>query len=206
MTAEDAPSVGRLLSFSDAVFAIAITLLALELRIPEIPHATSARELVRALRGADAQFLTYGITFAVIGVYWLGHHRMFRHIAGHHRRLAELNLLILFAVSFLPFPANLLGRYPDNRTAVIIYGSNLAAVSAASAALWLYAMRAGLTEANLDPTLGRYLLLRPLVTGAVFLVSIGVAFASTTCATRTWYAAFVVFLAMRRAFPAAVRD
>jgi uncharacterized membrane protein len=96
----DAPSVGRLISFSDAVFAIAITLLALQLRVPEIRHKTSANDLSRALGDLSGQFFTYGITFALIGIYWLGHHRMFQRIVSSNRRLAQVNLLFLLTVSF----------------------------------------------------------------------------------------------------------
>ena len=197
----DAPSVGRLMSFSDAVIAIAITLLALQLRVPTIKHAKSGSELWHALSDVASQFSTYGITFALIGIYWLGHHRAFRHITGHDRHLAELNLLFLFTISFLPFPADLLGHYPNNRTAVVIYGGNLAAVSMAAAGLWLYALRANLTEPDLDPRVARSFALRPLLTGVIFLVSIGLAFVSVNAGARLWLLAFPILLVIRRAYP-----
>ena len=193
----DAPSVTRLMSFSDGVFAIAITLLALQLRVPTIRDSHSAQELWRALADLSSQFFTYGITFALIGVYWLGHHRAFQHITGHNRRLAELNLLFLFTVSFLPFPAGLLGRYPQNRTAVIVYAGTLAAVTITSAILWMYAVHADLTEPGLSPRLRYYLMVRPLAVAGVFLASIGVAFVSTIAATRLWLFAFPALLLVR---------
>jgi uncharacterized membrane protein len=193
----DGPSVGRLNSFSDAVFAIAITLLALQLRVPEIKHKTSASELSRALGDLSGQFFTYGITFALIGIYWLGHHRMFQHIDRSTRRLAQVNLLFLLTVSFLPFPADLLGHYPENRTAVIVYAATLAAVTLMSAAVWTYAVHAGLTEPNLDKRYRYYFTVRPLVIAAVFLGSIGVAFVNVTAASRLWFVAFPALLVMR---------
>ena len=193
----DAPSVIRLMSFSDAVFAIAITLLALQLRIPTIRDSRSADELSRALANLSGQFFTYGITFVLVGIYWLSHHRMFRHITGHNRRLAELNLLFLFTVSFLPYPAGLLGRYPENRTAVILYAGTLAGVTITSAILWLYAVRAGLTEPELNPRLRYYFSVRQLAVAVLFLVSIGVAFVSVSAASRLWFLAFPLLLAVR---------
>jgi uncharacterized membrane protein len=197
----ETPSISRLVSFSDAVFAIAITLLALQLRVPTIKDSHSARELSHALADVDGQFFTYGITFTLIGLYWLAHHRIFQYIVGHDRRLAELNLLFLFTISFLPFPADLLGHYPSNRTAVIVYAGNLAAVSAASATLWVYATRAHLTDPSLSPRLARYFVLRPIVTGAVFLASIGVAFLSADAGARLWLLAFPALLLVRRLYP-----
>jgi uncharacterized membrane protein len=193
----DAPSVVRLVSFSDAVFAIAITLLAIQLRVPEIKDPKSGHELSRALGDLSGQFFTYGITFVLIGVYWLGHHRMFQHITRHNRRLAELNLLFLFTISFMPFPADLLGRYPHNRTAVIVYASTLTVVTLMSVALWEYAVRAGLTEPDLNPRFRYYFTLRPLVIAAVFAASIGVAFVNVTAASRLWFVAFPALLVMR---------
>ncbi len=197
----DAPSVNRLISFSDAVFAIAITLLAIQLRVPAIKHSTSADELARALGDLSGQFFTYGITFVLIGIYWLGHHRMFQHISGHNRRLAELNLLFLFTVSFLPFPADLLGHYPNNRTAVVVYASSLAAVTLMSVAIWVYATRAGLTEPDLNPRFRYYFTIRPLVIAVVFLASIGVAFVNVRIATRLWFLAFPALLVGRLLSP-----
>src|SRR3954447_18632969 len=76
----DAPSVSRLVMFSDAVFAIAITLLALQPRVPEIKDPKSASQLARALGDLSSEFITYLITFTLIGTYWLAHHRVFEHI------------------------------------------------------------------------------------------------------------------------------
>ena len=197
----DAPSVVRLVSFSDAVFAIAITLLAIQLRVPEIKHSKSASELSRALGDLSGQFFTYGITFALIGIFWLGHHRMFQHITGHNRRLAELNLLLLFTVSFIPFPADLLGHYPENRTAVIVYASTLAAATLMSSVVWVYAVRADLTEPGLSPRFRNYFAIRPLLVAAVFLVSIGVAFVNVTAASRLWFLAFPALPVMRLVSP-----
>jgi uncharacterized membrane protein len=197
---DDAPSVARVVTFSDAVFAIAITLLALQLSVPTIKHADSASELSRALSDAGSHFFTYGITFALIGLGWLAHHRIFQHITGHSRRLAELNLLLLFTVSFLPFPADLLGHYPDNRTAVIIYAANLAAVSLASGAIWLYAVRAGLTGPEVTPRMRRYFLLRPAITAFVFLLSIAVSFVDVHAALPLWVLAFPALWILRRTY------
>jgi uncharacterized membrane protein len=130
-------------------------------------------------------------------VYWLGHHRIFRYIIGHNRRLAELNLLFLLTISFLPFPADLFGRYPENRTALIVYAGALGAATLMSAVIWIYAVHAGLTEPDLQPRLRYYFMIRPLAIAAVFLVSIGVAFVNVKAAARLWLIAFPALLLVR---------
>ena len=194
-------SVGRLVTFSDAVFAIAITLLALQLRVPSIKDPKSASQLSHALSDNHSEFFTYGLTFAIIGLYWLAHHRSFQYIVKSDRRLAELNLLFLLTISFLPFPADLLGHYSDNRTAVIFYAASLAATSLMSLALWLYAVHAHLTTADLDRRESRYLGLRAAVPAAVFLASIPLAFVSLSTASSVWFLAFIGLILLRHRSP-----
>ncbi|HEX4539074.1 MAG TPA: TMEM175 family protein [Acidimicrobiales bacterium] len=192
---DDSPSVARLVSFSDGVFAIAITLLAFQLRVPKVDNGFSASQLANAL-GHDAhQFVVYGISFAIIGQFWVIHHRAFHHLSGHDRWLAYANLVFLFSLSFLPFSANLFGEYRDNRTAVILYGASLAAVSLTFALVWFTAVLRGFVESSTDPRLVHMLSWRAALVPAAFIGSTVLAlFASRTVVEYSWLAVILVFI------------
>ncbi|MBK7916581.1 MAG: DUF1211 domain-containing protein [Chloroflexi bacterium] len=92
------------LFFSDAVFAIAITLLALEIRLPPLPETATNVQLLAALGALWPRYLSYIISFLAIGMMWLSHHRAFRHVHRYSDRLILLNILFLLLIGFLPFP------------------------------------------------------------------------------------------------------
>jgi uncharacterized membrane protein len=117
---EAGTDVERLVFFSDAVFAIAITLLALEIRLPEL-HDPSAAGLSEALLGLWPKFSSFAISFWIVGTLWLGHHRIFHHIKRYDRRLLLINLLLLMWVALMPFSGSLLGEYGGYRVSVIVY-------------------------------------------------------------------------------------
>ncbi len=198
---DDSPSVARLVSFSDGVIAIAITLLAFQLRIPKLANSQSASELANAL-GHDAhQYVVYGVSFAIIGQYWVIHHRAFHHLLGHDRLLAYVNLLFLFTISFLPFSSNLFGQYRDNRTAVIIYASSLAAVSLAFGLVWFTAVLRGFVDPSADPRLIRMLSWRAALVPAAFVGSAILGFFATrTVVEYSWLAVVLVFIGIAIAF------
>jgi len=93
----------RVLFFSDAVFAIAITLLVVDIRVPDIVTNTA-----QELSAAKGRIISFAISFLVIGLFWMGHHRLFRYIAALDRRLIFINLLFLGTIAFLPYPTALL--------------------------------------------------------------------------------------------------
>jgi uncharacterized membrane protein len=124
----------RLESFSDGVFAIVITLLILNV------HVDRHRQLtVEVLGELVPDIVAFVLSFVIVGVYWVSHHNMLHMIRAVDRRLLWLNLLLLLAIVFLPFPAGLLGQQLFNPIAVAAYGANLIAVNALGSAMWLYA-------------------------------------------------------------------
>jgi len=132
-------STSRLEAFSDGVFAIAITLLVLEIAVPE----SDFDDLWHGIGQQWPSYLAYVTSFVTIGAFWLGHHAVFRRLDSADDGVMRLNLLLLMLVSFLPFPTRLMaeglnGPESTETTAVIFYGSILAMVSVASAALWRY--------------------------------------------------------------------
>lgn len=130
-------SKNRVEAFSDGVFAIVMTLLILEIRLPEVEYGQLAGALVAALPRVYA----YVISFAVIGVYWLTHHQSLQLIGKLNSKLILLNLLFLLVVSFMPFPTALLGRYPLQPLPIVIYGLNLIAANAVGFVVTTYLRR-----------------------------------------------------------------
>ncbi len=176
----------RLVFFSDAVFAIAITLLVLELRVPELPPGVSSAELARRVLGLWHEALAFVISFLVIGIFWARHHQLYHYIMRVDGQLLWLNLLVLLCVAFLPFPTALLSRYNDTQFAVAFYAGYLALVGLLMALLWIHAATAGLVAPDLDPRVIRHHAVRLLGASAIFLLSIGVSFASPVAAHYCW--------------------
>ena len=128
------------MALSDGVFAIAITLLTFQLQVTQpLVNSRSWSQLASAISDIEPKLESYAITFLVLGAYWMGHHRLFRAIVRYDRRLLLLNLLYLLGVAFTPFPASLLGTYPHNPLAVVIYAGNLAWLSVLSGVMGWYA-------------------------------------------------------------------
>lgn len=124
----------RLEALSDGVFAIVITLLILDIRVPDVAYG----QLVPALMAVLPRIFAYVISFGVIGVYWVAHHQSLQLIGKVNGFMIWLNFLYLLAVSFMPFPTALLGRYPMQPIPIVIYGLNLIAANAIGLAETLY--------------------------------------------------------------------
>jgi uncharacterized membrane protein len=126
-TSED-NSLGRLLTLSDGVFAIAMTLLALDLRVPSLDHSTNA-ELQHALRQHVPNYLSFLISFYVVTSYWGRHRRLMRAVEKVDASLIGQTVFLLLCVAALPFPAALLGQYGSKAIAIDVYaGLNVIAV------------------------------------------------------------------------------
>jgi TMEM175 potassium channel family protein len=189
-------SRARLLALSDGVFAIALTLLVVSVRIE--PGVTAA-DLPQALRDLRPEFFAYALSVAVIGAFWVNHHRSFRQIVGVDVGLLWLNIAYLGVVAFIPFPTDVLGRYGDQTSAVILYASVIAA--AAFLGWCLYAYARGRHLLATDRGTSDHAAARSLRIGAVFAASIPVALWSPSAARAVWIAVIplgVVSTAARR--------
>jgi uncharacterized membrane protein len=173
--------VDRLVAFSDGVFAIAITLLVLSL---EVPHVSDGK-LGEALRDIWPQLFTYGLSFVVIGAYWMGHHKMFRSLRRTNNALIWINLLVLGLVALLPFPTEILGKYGDLPLGVVVYAAAIAALGGSMVALWMYMNRAGLSAPLSDREVN-VAAIRNVIAPAVFLLSIPIAFVNVDLAKWSW--------------------
>jgi uncharacterized membrane protein len=154
MAGHDSPSAhrtpGRLVAFSDAVFAITVTLLVLEIRPP-----TDYTNLLHELAVLWPSYLAYALTFLFIGQIWANHHVMFDHIRAADRVILLLNTLLLMIVAFLPFTTSVLAGALRSghglRIAVVAYGIAFDATALTFNAVWQYARRHRLLSETLDP-------------------------------------------------------
>jgi uncharacterized membrane protein len=112
----------RVETFSDGVFAIIVTLLVLEIKVPHIVIHDSSDQLLFALIGILPKFISWIISFFTICVIWVNHHRLFKMFGAINHGLFWWNALLLLWISFIPFPTAVLGDYHNNQTAIIFYG------------------------------------------------------------------------------------
>ena len=165
----------RLEAFSDGVFAIAITLLVLDLGVRE----GSSDDLVGAIAAQWPSFLAYVVSFATIGAIWLAHNAVTEHLARVDATFVRLNLFLLLVVSFFPFPTRLLAENiasaDAERVATALYGVTLLLASSLIALLWRHAVRAKLvrpesTDEEVDILTKR---LTPGLVGYLFIIALG---------------------------------
>jgi uncharacterized membrane protein len=171
-------TTGRVEAFSDGVFAVAITLLVLNLQLPANPGSLPA-----ILLHLWPKFLIYALSFVIVGIYWVGHHNTFHYIQRTDRILLWLNILLLLFIVFIPFPTALVGEYgitgtyPDAQIAIGMYGGTLIATGCVLETLWLYATHHHrLVEHTIDPQLVQRATRRNLMGPSIYLVAIGLSF------------------------------
>jgi uncharacterized membrane protein len=197
----DAVVLERVIFFSDAVFAIAITLLALDLRLPDVKGRTNA-DLVRALGDLLPAVAAFALSFAVIAAFWVGHMRTFRAVVRTTPMLTALNMLFLAFIAALPFPTSVVARDGNLASAAVFYGLFGLATASLSALLWVYAAWIGrITRPWVTPQIARYVTYRAATTPIVFAASIPIALAfGPYPAEVTWVLAFPIQAIITRRF------
>jgi uncharacterized membrane protein len=187
---DSGPALTRVTAFSDGVFAIAITLLVLNLDVPRLA-AGDEHLLGDELLDQWQKYLAYALSFAIIARFWRVHHRLFSAVTRLDERAMSLNLLHLAAIVLIPFATEVLGEYSDQPAAVVTYALVLTGATLAGWVLAWHALRAGLiVEHDLPDERVRadaVGLLRP----ALFALSIPVAFLSTSVAELMWLGALL---------------
>ena len=178
--------------FSDAVFAIAITLLAFDVRLPELAAGQTNASLFDALLALRPAIFAFILSFAVIAAFWVGHYRTFRVINRVDGRLLMLNLGFLFCIAALPFPTSVIAQQGDVSVAAAFYAAFGVLTGIMSLILWRYPARAGLVTATVTPQVERYITYRVSVVPIMFALSIPIAFVSPYLAWVWWIAIFPV--------------
>ena len=176
----------RIVAFSDGVFAIAITLLVLNLTIDK---GLSGKQLTDALFDNWDNLIAYGISFAVIGRFWIVHHRFFSEVRAFDGRLLGLNLFYLACIVLIPFSSQVLGDYGGKTPSVVVYSVSLAAVVLVGLWMSVDARRRGLTA--IDDETHRESRVRSGYIAGIFLLSIPLGFVAPRAAPYLWLLLFL---------------
>jgi len=141
---------GRVEALTDGIFAIVMTLLVLELKVPDLPHTAGRDEILAKMKELRPFFFSFAITFVLSGSFWFFHHVLFHFIRQVTRPLVWLNIAFLMFVSLLPFSTNFMGHFIRQPIAVMFYFGNQFVLALLLKAQWIYAERQGLMnpEAN----------------------------------------------------------
>jgi uncharacterized membrane protein len=188
-------NLSRFESFSDAVFAIAVTLLVLNFRVPDLPRTVGNGEIVRRLLSLWPDFLGYVTSFIVIGVLWINHHALFHFLRRVDRYSLVINLLLLMFVAFIPFPTALIARYGGLVPVVILFGLSMALTGILFSALWFYAVRTYLnTDMHLDARFVRDASIWTVAYPAAYLAATAFSFVSTKISLALYIAIPILYL------------
>jgi uncharacterized membrane protein len=198
------PEFGRVAFFTDAVFAIALTLLVLDLRLPPLrgPEGDTSAMLA-ALDDLIPKFVSFGVAFILLGRYWMANHSFFTRIGRVDRTYLSIAMCYLAAVAFLPFPTSLVGEYEQNPISGVLFALALAAVSGLETVLLAHAHRAGLMRQPMEGHVYRWEIVASLVPFVMFTVTIPLAFLSPTLMLVSWAVVGPLLgLALKRIRPA----
>jgi len=184
----------RLAAMSDGIFAVAMTLLLLELRVPARDLVHSEADLRHALALLSPQLLVYVMSFITLGIFWVGQQTQLNHLARSDRELTWIHLTFLFAVTLMPFSTRLLIEFLAYRTALLDYWTNILALGVVLYFSWGHATKAGLVKedipANVPPAICR----RILIGQSLY------AFGALLCVFNTyWSIAFIVLVQLNYA-------
>jgi uncharacterized membrane protein len=183
---EEAPQINRLLTLSDGVIAIALTLLVLQLRVPAVSQVTnpdSAADLATQLAKGSAELVSYGISFYVIAAFWVVHRQVFRQIGEREDGLEWWNFVFLLTITVMPFTSSLLGSFVGNPLAVDIFALNLLIASVATQAMIIVGRRKGFL---VSAARARSAKISAAVVPVVMAASIGLSWWSTAAAMYSW--------------------
>ena len=185
-------SKARVEALTDGIFAVAMTLLILDVRVPVIAHPA---ELPRELLALWPKCLSYVISFVMLGIYWVGHHNQFHLIRRSDRALLWINILFMTTISFVPFSTALLSTYPGERIAVIVYGTSLIIIGLILYGHWAYATHGRrLVDHELDVRSIRFARRRILIGPVVFATAIAASFLNAWLSLLIFVCAPVVYL------------
>ena len=187
MSHETGLSKKRVEFLTDGIFAVVMTLLVLEISIPQISSshddatidiAAAETELLKGLFDLWPKLLSFGITFIILAIYWLAHHRQFYYIKHVNRTLIWINFMFLMATCLLPFSASLLGEYNQQQISIFVFGANSIMIASLLSIQWWYALShySTLVHENLDPVTKTSSLRRLLLGIIVYLIAIGISF------------------------------
>lgn len=187
-------SVERLAALSDGIFAVAMTLLVLDLRVPAAEAVHSEHDLWRALVVFSPRLAIYLMTFLTSGIFWVGQQTQLNYLARSDRNLTWIHIAFLFAVSVTPFSTTLLAEYAHYRVAMLVYWFNILWLGAVLYGSWGYATRNTLLKDDVPDDVSTAVCRRILV--AQFLYAIG---ASLCIFSAYWSIGFIILVQLNYA-------
>ena len=147
-------SLERIGALSDGLFAIAMTLIVLEIQVPQLPQGSDDRALANALLDLGPRFVTYLLSFLTLGIFWNGQQTQLSYIDRANRDLAWLELVFLAVIALFPFSTSLLAENIDLRLALALYWLNIFVSGLVLYAIWVHAERAGILREGTGPEIG----------------------------------------------------
>lgn len=181
-------SIERLAALSDGLFAVAMTLLVLDLRAPAAETVHNERDLWQALVALSPRLLIYLMSFLTLGIFWVGQQTQLNHLARADRNLSWINLAFLFAVSLMPFSTALMAEFIAYRVALLLYWANILLLGVLLFACWRYAARASLVNPETPPEIGTGIERRIMIAQALY------AFGAGLCAINTYWSITFIML------------
>ena len=179
--------IEHVISFSDAVFAFAITLMALTIDIPDLPPNLSQSELLQRLDDSYPQLEDYIISFAVIAIFWISYHQVFNHIIGSHISMVYLNLLFLLFITLLSLTTSFVTNYASYQIPYIIYCIVVIMTSSLLVLIWWYATKDyRLVDKGMHPLFIKGTFFALLAIPIIFSISIVISFIDLDIAQYFW--------------------
>ncbi len=195
-----ARSLHRIAALSDALFAIAMTLIVLEIAIPDAGPVASEGDLANALLALTPRFVTYMLSFLTLGIFWSGQQTQLNHLARADRNLTWLHLAFLAAVAVMPFSTGLLAEFITFRVALLAYWANILVLGLLLYATWTYSIRAGLVKEDMPPEVSSAIKRRIVVAQSLYAVGAALCLISTLVSL-----AFIVLVQLNYAIAPRVR-
>jgi TMEM175 potassium channel family protein len=193
-------SVERLAALSDGIFAVAMTLLVLDLRAPAWEAIHSEHDLWRALAAISPQLIMYLMSFLTLGIVWVGQQTQLNHLTRSDRDLSWIHIAFLFAVTIMPFSTKLLAEFTAYRTALLAYWSNLLLLGVVLYGSWGYATSRGLVKDDLPLEVIAAICRRIVIAQSLY------AFGALLCVFNTyWSIAFIVLVQLNYAIAPRIR-
>lgn len=190
----------HIVSFGDAIFAFAITLMALSVDIPDLPTDLTQSELLDKLYELYPQFESYIISFAVIAIFWVSYHQVFNHIKGSHITMVYLNLLFLLLITLLSLSTSLIINYGTYQIPYFIYCSLVIMTSLLLALIWWYATKNKYLDKNLHPFFIKGVMANLMSIPIVFTISIFISFVNLNIAQYFWLVIIPLTIVIRRRY------
>ena len=187
-------NVERLAALSDGIFAVAMTLLVLDLRLPATEAVHSEHDLWHALAALSPQIVMYLMTFMTLGIFWVGQQTQLNHLVRSNRSLTWIHIVFLFAVTIMPFSTRLLAELPSYRTALLAYWLNILLLGITLYFSWLCAEEAGVVKDELPKDIPTAIKRRIVIGQGLY------AFGALLCIVSTYLSiAFIVLVQLNYA-------